>query len=127
MTTTAHDHADRKEGYIRLVRRAACKLARELDCFDADILWKHIPKPPAGVDPRLIGNVLGGLRTEGLIERVRYHRLDVARTHGRPQSLWKAKDPAGLGEWLRQNPPGDKQPPTIIQLELPIAEDIHVT
>lgn len=120
MTTTAPDHADRKEGYIRLVRRAACRLARELDSFDADVLWKHIPKPPPGVDPRVIGNALHGLRTDGLIEHVMYQRLDVARTHGRPQSLWRAKDPVGLDAWLRDNPPGEDQPPTIIQLELPI-------
>jgi hypothetical protein len=120
MTTTAHDPADHKDAYIRLVRRVACQLAQKLTSFDADVLWQHIPKPPPGVDPRVIGNALHGLRSDGLIERVEYRRLDVARTHGRPQSLWRAKDPAGLAEWLRQNPPGKQNPPTTIQLGLPI-------
>jgi hypothetical protein len=67
----------------------------------------------------VIGNALHGLRTEGLIELVAYRRSDRSHTHGRPQSLWKAKDPAGIDAWLRRNPPGESEPPTIIQLSLP--------
>ena len=120
MTTPAHDPADRKDAYIRLVRRVVCQLGLRLAFFDADVLWQHIPEPPPGVDPRVIGNALHGLRTDGLIGAVMYRRLSVRRTHGRPQSLWRAKDPAGLAEWLRQNPPGKDTRPTTIQLELPI-------
>jgi hypothetical protein len=120
MTPTAHESADSKQSYIQFIRRVACRLALELDTFDADDLSKHIPKPPPGVDPRVIGGALRGLRCVGLIEHVQYKRLDVVRTHGRPQSVWRAKDPVGLAEWLRQNPPGQQDEPTTIQLELPI-------
>jgi ribosomal protein L19E len=120
MRSTARVLADHKEAYIRQVRRVACRLAQELASFDADMLWQHIPKPPQGVDPRVIGNALHGLRSDGLIERVEYRRLNAARTHGRPQSVWRATNPAGLDEWLRQNPPAKEDSPTSIQLELPI-------
>jgi hypothetical protein len=125
MNVTSNDAADRKLRYIRHVRRAACRLARELACFDADALWKHSTKPPHGVDPRVIDNALNGLRTGGLIERLEYHRLDTARTHGRPQSLWRAQDRAGIDEWLCRNPPGEEQQATTIQLEPPIGNYIQ--
>jgi hypothetical protein len=125
MTTTAHDTAITKEEFIRHVRRIACNLARTNGYFDADALWEHITKPPPGIDARLIGNALLGLRADGLIERVKYKRLDRVRTHGRPQSLWKAKDPAAIDAWLRDNPPGKKKPPTTIQTNLPFSEDFH--
>jgi hypothetical protein len=120
MTTSTHAHAGDKHSYIGLVRRVACRLAQERASFDADDLWEHIPKPPPGVDPRVIGPALRGLQGDGLIEHVHYKRLDVVRTHGRPQSVWRAKDPVGLAEWLRQNPPGQEDTPTTIQLELPL-------
>jgi hypothetical protein len=120
MTPTAHAHAGSKHSYIRLVRLEACRLAQERGSFDADDLWKRIPKPPPGIDPRVIGPALRGLQCDGLIEHVQYKRLDVVRTHGRPQSVRNAKDPAEIAEWLRQHPPGEQDKPTTIQLELPI-------
>jgi hypothetical protein len=82
------------------------------------MLAKHITPAPHGVDPRVVGNALHGLRCDGLIERIEYKRLDVARTHGRPQSLWRMRDPAGIDEWLRQNPPGEDDQPVTIQFTL---------
>ncbi len=119
MTTTTHDPAVRQEGFIRHVRRVACNLARLHHYFTADTLSDHIPKPPEGVDPRVIGNALHGLRCDGLIEPVAYRRSERDNAHGRPQTIWKAKDPDGLDAWLRRNTPGDFDPPTIIQLTLP--------
>ena len=48
MTTPTHDPAVRQEGFIRHVRRVACKIARLHEYFTADTLSAHIPKPPEG-------------------------------------------------------------------------------
>jgi hypothetical protein len=117
--TPAHDPAESRDSYVRRVQRAACQLARTHGRFTADDIARLIPDAPPGVDKRIIGSALNGLRAEELIEPVAFLRLDAKRCHMRPQALWQATDPDGCGRWLAQNPPGPEDPPTTIQLTLP--------
>jgi hypothetical protein len=123
MTTTAHDleHdlAARRESFMRRVRRTACALARTRRYFTADDIAEHVGRAPEGVDGRIVGNALHGLRVLGLIEPVTYARTGRSHLHGRAQALWKTLDPGGCGRWLDRNPPGPEDPPTTIQLNLP--------
>src|SRR4051794_2884181 len=107
MTSTL-DHAPSptRDAFLRRVQRAACQLARTHGLFTADDIARMVPDAPPGVDRRIIGPTLNGLRADGLIEPVTFLRLEAKRCHGRPQSLWKAVDPAGCGRWLAEHPAG---------------------
>lgn len=117
-STPAHDPSDARLSFIRSVQLAACELARSGAPFDADDIFRKVPETPPGVDRRVVGPALNGLRAESLIEPVALHRLEVGRCHGRPQSVWKAKDPDGCGRWIAQNQPRPEDPPTKVQLTL---------
>ena len=108
-----------RHSFVRRVQRAACHLARTRSYFNADDIARIVTDIPPGVDRRIVGPALNGLRSEELIEPVAYIRLETKRCHGRPQSLWRAKDPEACRRWLACNPPGPEDPPTSIQLSFP--------
>jgi hypothetical protein len=110
----AYDSAESRNSYIHRVKRA-----RTHEYFTADDIALRVPDAPTRVDRRIVGPALNELRAEGLIEPTALVRLEAKRCHNRPQSLWKAKDPGGCGQWLACNPPGPEDPPTTLQLTVP--------
>ena len=115
----AQDPSQARRAYVRQIQGAACRLARTRSYFNADDIARIVTDTPPGVDRRIIGPALNGLRAEELIEPVAIILLETKRCHGRPQALWRAKDPEACRRWLACNPPGPEDPPTTIQLTLP--------
>ena len=85
--------------YIRQAQAIILRRALSGEFASADDVWQLLPVPE-GMDPRVMGDVFGGLVRAGLITHVRHERSPRRERHGGFHQTWRIADAVAAKAYL---------------------------